>query len=192
MKTITTTLAIALVSSIAMVNVATAATSTGSIKFTGSISAESCHVESPLGDAIIIQVPMGTVNTTQIGSVSAPIFTPGSTGYTEFQVVCKNDAMVNMTLNGSASELDATNSILRVNNGVTSAGYAQNVGVALYPSINSSSAYDLKTSKLLDNVQIAANESVFVKFSAAYVKNGADEPTAGQANATLPFILEMN
>ncbi|WP_051303198.1 fimbrial protein [Comamonas composti] len=164
----------------------------GTIQFKGAISAESCYIQSSIGDTNSVLVSMGTINTAQVGTVAAPIFTTGAgLSQGDFNVVCKNDAKVSMTLNASQAEVDATGHVMRVNNGVPNEGYAQNVGIALYPSSSSSNAYDLTSTKLLDNVSVDAGAQVNVKFSAAYVQNGAGQPSAGQANATLPFVLEI-
>ncbi|MHB9704659.1 fimbrial protein [Alcaligenes aquatilis] len=183
----------ALFSLVAVAGTANAAESvSGTIQFKGAISAESCYVESAIGDANSVLVNLGTVNTASVGSVSAPNFVTGAgLSLADFNVVCKNEAKVSMALNAPQSEVDATGKVLRVNNGVTNAGYAQNVGIAVYPSSSSSDAYSLTSQKLLDAVTVAAGTSANVKFNAAYVTRGAGQPTAGQANATLPFVLEI-
>jgi major type 1 subunit fimbrin (pilin) len=169
-----------------------AGSANGAIQFKGTISSESCSLQSSVGDANTVVVPMGTINYAQIGEVGAPIFTTGADlSQADFNIVCKNEAKVSITLAASPAEVNATSQIMRVNNGVTNEGYAQNVGIALYPSSSSSTAYNLSSAKLVDNASVVAGGQVNVKFSAAYVKDGAGEPVAGQANATLPFLMEI-
>ncbi|MGO3741750.1 fimbrial protein [Kerstersia sp.] len=193
MNKISASVGMAIVCAAAM-GTAQAASENGTIQFKGAISAESCYLDSSIGDANSVIVNMGTVNSSQVGTVAAPHFTTGAGLSTaDFNVVCKNDAQVSLTLKAPQAELVAGNQILRVNNGVKGEGYAQNVGVAVYSSSSSSTAYDLSKEKLLDTQAITAGQSVNVKFAAAYVRSGGQDvaPTAGVANATLPFVLEI-
>ncbi|KOF53126.1 MULTISPECIES: fimbrial protein [unclassified Achromobacter] len=178
----------------------------GRIEFKGSISADTCYLSNAGGDAQVINVQLGVVNTESIGSVAAPSFSGNAgTGSADLKVVCKADSSVKMTLAAPAGETSADGRILRVNGGSTAAGYAQNVGIAVYPSTSSKDAFDLKSGVLVDR-SLKAGESVSVKFVAAYVANGvptppakpgeapgpAPAPTAGVANATLPFVITTN
>lgn len=80
---------------------------------------------------------------------------------------------------------------IRVNNGVTSAGFAQGVRIAVYEGTGAGAkAYNLSNGDLLPEQQIKAGDGpVSVRFSAAYVSDNPATITAGIANASLPFTL---
>lgn len=161
----------------------------GQIDFTGKVVADTCRLSSPNGDASSIKVDMGAVSIEDIGTVEAPIFSGSGSKQVDFNINCKTEAKVSMTLNGKSPEVVTGNKILRVNNGSTSAGFAKGVGIALYDKSGSgSTAFDLTNGALLKETTAGqVNEVRRVSFAAAYVKNGT--PSAGIANASLPFTL---
>lgn len=162
----------------------------GQIDFTGKVVADSCRLSSPNGDAASIKVDMGTVSVDDIGTVTSPKFTGSGSKQVDFNIICKTATMVSMALAGTTPEVVAGNKILRVNNGTSSAGFAQGVGIALYDKSGSgATAYDLTSGSLLKEAASgAAGEVRRVSFAAAYVTNGATQKP-GIANASLPFTL---
>ncbi|WMD18308.1 fimbrial protein [Achromobacter seleniivolatilans] len=178
---------------LAAANANAATIGAGNVEFTGTVIAQTCYVSSPTGDATTVKIDMGTVtvSTVKTSTTAAPIFSGSASEGATFTVHCENkDATeVNLQFQAPGSQLTDSNKVLRVNNGNPSGGYAQNVGIAVYP-MGSLTAYDLATGKLLTAAQsVGAGGGTFeLSFRAAYVK-GAGDPTAGIANATLPFIL---
>ncbi|NHR05792.1 type 1 fimbrial protein [Chromobacterium haemolyticum] len=161
----------------------------GQIDFTGKVVADSCRLSSSNGDATSVKVDMGTVSVEDIGTVADPKFTGSGSSQVNFSIICKTASKVSMNLAGLAPEV-VNGNILRVNNGTQSPGFARGVGIALYDSAVSTNpkAYDLTNGALLkEEAAGTANEVRKVSFAAAYVANGT--PTAGIANASLPFTL---
>ncbi len=163
----------------------------GTINFEGKITSDTCKVSSVTGDAGAINVKMGTVAADDIGTVAAPKRLTEGTGSANFEVVCKKGAKVSMKFAGKAAELSADKKTLRVNNGNTSAGFAQGVGIAVYEGTGATAnAFDLSNGDLLAQTEVPAEGgSVNVRFAAAYVAADATKVKPGIANASLPFTL---
>ncbi|MCD5360943.1 fimbrial protein [Chromobacterium aquaticum] len=160
----------------------------GQIDFTGKVVADTCRLSSSNGDATSIKVDMGTVSIEDIGTVTSPKFTGSGSKQVDFNITCRDKAQVTMTLAGKTPEVNAAGNILRVNNGSTSANFAKGVGIALYDKAGSTTALNLTSANLLkEDASGAAGEVRRVSFAAAYVADGT--PTAGIANASLPFTL---
>lgn len=164
----------------------------GTITFTGAIVATSCKVNGGSG-ATNISVDMGTVATDDVGPASNPTILPGGLGRKTFDIVCKaGPTKVSMKFAGTAAELKQGSTVLRVNNGNTSAGYAQGVGIAVYPGTGGGTAYNLASGELVHEAAVDATSgaTIPVTFTAVYVQEPAGAtPTGGQANASLPFTL---
>lgn len=163
----------------------------GSINFQGTIVSDTCKVSSVAGDAGAINVDMGTIAADDIGTVAAPKVLTSGSGSANFDVVCKTGAKVSMKFAGKAAELSADHKTLRVNNGNTSAGFAQGVGIAVYEGTGASaSAFDLSNGALLAETAVpSTGGAVNVRFAAAYVAADPTKIKPGIANASLPFTL---
>ncbi|WP_239006097.1 fimbrial protein [Burkholderia territorii] len=162
----------------------------GTINFQGSIVNDTCKVSSIKGDAGTINVDMGKISATDIGTVSAPKFLASGSGSANIDVVCKQGAKVSMKFAGQPSELSADKLSIRVNNGANAAGFAQNVGIAVYEGTGAGAkAFDLSNGDLLAQTELKEGGAVNVRFAAAYVADDPSKVTAGVANASLPFTL---
>ncbi|WP_193099571.1 fimbrial protein [Burkholderia sp. Z1] len=174
----------------ALSSVVMADTVDGTINFEGKIVSDTCKVSSLTGDAGTINVAMGTIATDQIGTVAAPKMMVNGSGSANIDIVCKQGAKVGMKFAGQASELSADKKSIRVNNGATSAGFAQGVSVAVYEGTgDGAKAFDLSNGDLLATTDLKEAGKVNVRFSAAYVAQDPSKVTAGVANASLPFTL---
>ncbi|AOI64196.1 fimbrial protein [Burkholderia territorii] len=171
-------------------SVAMADTVDGVINFQGSIVNDTCKVSSVTGDAGAINVNMGTIATDDVGTVAAPKFMASGSGTANFNIACKTGAKVSMKFAGQPSELSADNKSIRVNNGTTASGYAQNVGIAVYEGTGAgANAFDLSNGDLLAQTELTQAGAINVRFAAAYVAQDPSKVTAGIANASLPFTL---
>ncbi|MGN6263247.1 MAG: fimbrial protein [Ralstonia sp.] len=163
----------------------------GVINFQGTILNDTCKVSSTTGDAGAINVSMGNIAADDIGTLAAPKRLTNGAGAANFDVVCKKGAKVSMKFAGKVAELSADKKTLRVNNGNTSAGFAQGVGIAVYEGTGSSAnAFDLSNGDLLAQTEVPeGGGSLNVRFAAAYVADDATKVKPGIANASLPFTL---
>lgn len=174
----------------ALSSVAMADTVDGMINFEGKIVNDTCKVSSLTGDAGTINVAMGTIAADDIGTVAAPKFMANGSGSANIDIVCKQGAKVGMKFAGQASELSADKKSIRVNNGTTSAGFAQGVKIAVYEGTGAGAlAYDLGSGDLLASTVLTEAGAINVRFAAAYVADDPTKITAGIANASLPFTL---
>lgn len=163
----------------------------GVINFQGAVLNDTCKVSSTTGDAGTINVNMGNIAADDIGTVAAPKRLTNGSGSANFDVVCKVGAKVSMKFAGKAAELSADKKTLRVNNGNTSAGFAQGVGIAVYEGSGSNmNAFDLGSGDLLAQTDVpATGGAINVRFAAAYVAADPTKIKPGIANASLPFTL---
>ncbi|WP_175912627.1 MULTISPECIES: fimbrial protein [unclassified Burkholderia] len=174
----------------ALSSAAMADTVNGMINFQGTIVNDTCKVSSLTGDAGTINVNMGTIATDDVGTVAAPKFLANGSGAANIDIACKQGAKVSMKFAGQPSELSADKKSIRVNNGATSAGFAQNVGIAVYEGTGAGAkAFDLSNGDLLAQTELTEAGAINVRFSAAYVAADPSKITAGVANASVPFTL---
>ena len=163
----------------------------GSVEFTGSIVSDTCKITTPSGSSNgIVNVNMGSVPVDEVGTVDAPKFAvSASANALTLTILCKEDASVDMHFAAIPSNTDTAsgNKILKLN----SASTAGNVGIAVYQT-GSHAALDLTKGLLLDKAALKTGQPLQVQFDAAYVVLSAGSPTAGTANASLPFVLSYN
>ncbi|MGU7815035.1 fimbrial protein [Burkholderia sp. AW49-1] len=174
----------------ALSSAAMADTVDGVINFQGKIVNDTCKLSSATGDAGTINVNMGTIATDDVGTVAAPKFLASGVGLANFDISCKQGAKVSMKFAGQPAELSADKKSIRVNNGTSAAGFAQNVGIAVYEGTGAGAqAFDLSNGDLLAQTELSEPGAINVRFAAAYVSDDPSKVTAGVANASLPFTL---
>ncbi|MDP9529572.1 fimbrial protein [Pseudomonas protegens] len=158
----------------------------GVVNFNGLVKTDSCYPVSGTSD---ISVSLGEVQARELGTVSAP---KGGTGAsTPFSIKCSKGAKVQMSFKPAAADKLESGKALRVNEGVTSAGFAQNVAIVMLKP--DGSAMDLGTEFYEASFGTGATGgTVNIPLKAAYVMTtGAtvDTVVGGVANAKMPFVL---
>ncbi|GLZ84784.1 ferrous iron transporter B [Metapseudomonas resinovorans] len=160
---------------------------TGQINFTGFINNDACTVDGSVGKEKAIIVDMGNLAIKDIGTDTAP--TSGRIGASNFnlKVNCNEGTKVSMLFKARAGSgvVDGTK-VLQLNRGTDT---AKNVGIAIMDS--NGEIIDLNneaTAKIESDLY--GNDGTLT-FAAAYVTTADPKTaTAGDGNATLPFLLQ--
>lgn len=158
----------------------------GIVNFSGQVKADSCYPVSGTSD---VSVALGEVQARELGTVSAPKGGMGTS--TKFQIKCSKGSKVQMSFKPAAADKLESGKALRVNEGVTSAGFAQNVAIVMLKP--DGSAMDLGSEFYEASFGAdATGGTVSIPLKAAYVMtSGAtvDTVVGGIANAQMPFVL---
>ena len=166
---------------------------TGTIEFKGVLTAATCQITGPTGSTITI--PLGTISIEDVPATGGT--PPVATGSTFFNVECAGTAGVNTVAMkfdpaaGSGLDKDSVD-LLRLAPAIGANVNATGVGIGL---LNESNALiKLGSGETFDNALMAdgtdPNKSTAkISLRAAYFKTTGNTPTAGVANATMPFTL---
>ena len=166
---------------------AAAVTRTGTIKFTGKVTAPSCSVDGSTAMAIpAINVALGEISMDKVQALASKPSHPKTHSITITCTGAKNLTVSLKALNGT-NTLPGQNSILK---NTASGSPAAGVGIALYQT-GKATSYDLVSGQLLNKSSPSTSETI--TFDAAYVKDPAVTPmSAGNVQADLPFELSYD
>lgn len=189
-----------LASSMVCVFATPAMAASGTIHFTGAITAASCTISSGAGTQVsgapgkqVINVELGTISMDSIGDGSANTGIAGGTAI-NLNLDCGNTAggltNINVTFDPmSGSGIDASNNkLLKID------GSAKGVGIGIYKADAANTLLNLSGNDTFDGAMVETGVGQDAKYTAqlnlraGYVKNG-EALVAGSANGTLPFTL---
>lgn len=163
-----------------------AVTRTGTIKFTGKVTAPSCSVDGSTAMAIpAINVALGEISMDKVQALASR---PSHFKAHSITITCTGAK--NLTV--SLKALDSTNTFTGQTNilkNIASGSPAAGIGIALYQT-GKAISYDLVSGELL-NKSTPSTETI--TFDAAFVKDPAVTTiTAGNVQADLPFELSYD
>ncbi|OQS35947.1 fimbrial protein [Chromobacterium haemolyticum] len=181
------TLAAVFAAALPLASQAAAVTRTGTIKFTGRVTAPSCSVNGSAAMAIPdINVTLDEISMDKVQALAS---TPSAPKTHSITITCTGAK--NLTV--SLKALDSTNTVTGQNfilKNTAGGSAAAGVGIALYKQ-GTGTSYNLLSEKLLDKSSPKASETI--TFDAAYVKDSTATPmSAGPVQADLPFELSYD
>ena len=165
---------------------------TGTINFTGQLTAATCEIKSG-GGSPIINIPLGSISVGDVKEVGATSLS--ATGTTTIDVECKGTTGFNtvaMKFDPAAGSGFASGNLdlLALSPAATGSG-ATNVGLGLLDENNS--LIKLGSGGTLDTalapVGTAGDATAKILVRAAYFKTTATTPTPGEANGTVAFTM---
>lgn len=158
----------------------------GQVNFTGSIKSDTCF---PVSGATDISVAMGEVQARQLGTLAAPVGGKGANA--PLTIKCASGSKVQMSFKPASSDIVESGKALRVNEGVTAAGFARNVAIVMLNP--DGSVMDLNTGFYEATFGVATTGgTINIPLKAAYIISTAataETVIAGTANAQMPFVL---
>ncbi|MDH4567357.1 type 1 fimbrial protein [Pseudomonas sp. BN414] len=159
----------------------------GQINFTGFINNDACTVDGAVGKEKAILVDMGNLAIKDIGTDTAP--NAGRIGASNFNlnVNCNQGTKVAMLFKAqSGSGVVDGKKVLKLNPGIDS---AKNVGIAILDSNGQVIDLSAPATAKIESALIGGDATL--SFAAAYVTTADPKTaTAGDGNATLPFVLQ--
>ena len=181
------TLAAVFAAALPLASHAAAVTRTGTIKFTGKVTAPSCSVDGSTAMAIpAINVALGEISMDKVQALASR---PSHFKAHSIKITCTGAK--NLTV--SLKALDSTNTLTgqtKILKNIASGSPAAGVGIALYQT-GTDTSYNLVSGELLNKPTPSASETI--TFDAAYVKDPAvTAMTAGPVQADLPFELSYD
>lgn len=181
------TLAAVFAAALPLASQAAAVTRTGTIKFTGKVTAPSCSVNG--STAMAIPAINVTLDEISMDKVQALAIKPSHPKTHSITIDCKSatNLIVSLkALNGTNTLTGQTKILKNTASGSPAAG----VGIALYQT-GKATSYDLVSGELLNKPSPSTSETI--TFEAAYVQDPAATPiTAGAVQADLPFELSYD
>lgn len=166
---------------------AAAVTRTGTIKFTGKVTAPSCSVDGSTAMAIPdINVTLDDISMDKVQALASR---PSHFKAHSIKIACKGatNLIVSLKAKDSTHTLPGQTKILK---NTASGSPAAGVGIALYQT-GKATSYDLVSGQLLNKPSPSASETI--TFDAAYVQDPAvTAMTAGPVQADLPFELSYD
>jgi major type 1 subunit fimbrin (pilin) len=163
----------------------------GTINFTGKITAATCEIKNASGSTI--NIPLGSISVDDVKEVGASSLS--ATGTTTIDVECKGTTGLNtvaMKFDPAAGSGFASDNLdlLALTPAATGNG-ATNVGIGLLDENNS--LIKLGSGGTLDTalapVGTAGDATAKILVRAAYFKTTATTPTPGEANGTMAFTM---
>ena len=163
----------------------------GTINFTGKITAATCEIKNASGSTI--NIPLGSISVDDVKEVGASSLS--ATGTTTIDVECKGTTGLNtvaMKFDPAAGSGVASDNLdlLALSPAATGSG-ATNVGIGLLDENNS--LIKLGSGGTLDTalapVGTAGDATAKILVRAAYFKTTATTPTPGEANGTMAFTM---
>ncbi|WP_161777272.1 fimbrial protein [Pseudomonas sp. Fl4BN1] len=158
----------------------------GVVNFTGSVKADTCY---PVNGTTDVSVPLGEVQARELGTVAAPV---GGTGAsTPLTIKCASGTKVQMSFKPAAADKVESGKALRVNEGVTGAGFAKNVAIVMLKADGSVMNLDTEFYEASFG-NGSTGGTINIPLKAAYVistGSTSTDVTAGTANAKMPFVL---
>ncbi|MGR2682375.1 fimbrial protein [Chromobacterium haemolyticum] len=181
------TLAAVFAAALPLTSQAAAVTRTGTIKFTGKVTAPSCSVNGSAAMEIPdINVTLDEISMEKVQALASKPSHPKSHSITITCTGAKN-------LTVSLKALDSTNTLTGQTNilkNIASGSPAAGIGIALYQT-GTDTSYNLVSGQLLNKPTPSTSETI--KFDVAYVKDPAViAMTAGDVQADLPFELSYD
>ena len=132
---------------------------------------------------------MGEVQARQLGTVAAPIGGMGANA--PLTIKCASGSKVQMSFKPASSDIVESGKALRVNEGVTAAGFARNVAIVMLNPDGSVMNLNTGFYEATFGVETTGG-TINIPLKAAYVISTAataDTVVAGTANAQMPFVL---
>lgn len=167
---------------------------TGTINFTGQLTAATCEIKSG-GGSTAINIPLGTISVEDVKEVGAASIS--ATGTTTIEVECKGTTGLNtvaMKFDPTAGSGSAPGNLdlLALSPAATTGNGATNVGIGLLDENNS--LIKLGSGGTLDTALApvagsAGDATAKIQVRAAYFKTTAATPTPGEANGTMAFTM---
>lgn len=164
-----------------------AVTRTGTIKFTGKVTAPSCSVNGSTAMAIpAIDVTLDEISMDKVQALASKPSAPKKHSIVIACTGAKNLTVSLKALNSTNTLTGQTNILKNTASGSPAAG----VGIALYQT-GTDTSYNLVSGQLLNKPTPSTSETI--TFDAAYVKDPAvTTMSAGPVQADLPFELSYD
>ncbi|MDH4869668.1 fimbrial protein [Pseudomonas sp. BN515] len=159
----------------------------GQINFTGFINNDACSVDGSVGKEKAIIVDMGNMSIKDIGTDTAPNGGRIAASNFNLSVNCNEGTKVSMNFKARAgSGLVDNKPILKLTDGLDT---AKNVGIAIMDSNGAVIDLTNEDAAKIDS-QLNGGDATLT-FAASYVTTADPKTaTAGDGNATLPFVLQ--